>query len=823
MKAKSLIHIAGCGDYYIKNMTFLPDPCPTPTMEKRRSLNVKERNIYAPMSGVGGIVYDKDAVYIDMQKHQMPDEDQPTGLVAALMGSAKPVDEKLQESQISIFRGGPSISGTDWQRLRHDEKGSDDESGDEEGADSGVEEEEESMQEDSEDEEDDSDQEDSSPPKKKKRKIKSEDDEEGNKSMENDDDEGGESFQWKKSLYERASVKHRKKSTNYRSLVYGNDEAEKSEESADEDDLGGLFKVLKKRTQGAVEEKRAVNRKDCNLAEAQEDTNNLEFDDLKEDIMDAFVTGTWDASEDAKTRLAEDDDLFGDFEDLESGQTFAGKGEEMNEDDKDSDGSDDDEKEKEEAEKLAADGEEPAEEERKKTKAEMTAHERRLQKKKKMKETFDNEYDMKGDNEYYESWRTETQEQAEMNKSEFEEMPEEQRVQYEGFRPGMYVRMEFEGMPCELVTNFDPTYPVVVGGMTSVEEKLGYVNVRVKKHRWYKKILKSRNPLIMSMGWRRFQTIPYYYKLEDNMRRRMLKYTPEHIHCQATFWGPITPQGTGFLALETLTNKTANFRIAATGVVLELDQSVEIEKKLKLVGNPTKVFKKSAFIKDMFSTNLEVAKFQGAKIQTVSGLRGQVKKALHNPPGAFRATFEDKIKMSDIVFLKAWVKLDIPKFIMPVTSLLLAQADKHSWQGMRTIGHLRYERGLPVPQKEDSLYKPIFRGERIRKPLYIPKELKNRLPFKDLPKELTAPKGPERVAVVLEPHEAKVAHFLKRVKALHKDKSITTHREMRKRAQEHERRKKAEEAIKQEKLKESKKRLHEILGRMKQKKDDDRS
>lgn len=249
-------------------------------------------------------------------------------------------------------------------------------------------------------------------------------------------------------------------------------------------------------------------------------------------IANCFVTGKWNENEDAQELLKldsagvhidDDSEVFGDFEDLETGEKHVAQ------------------QNLQQAVKRKHD--------------ETHVEEDLAEKKRKLKEKFDSEYDDTEKTTFYEDLKMSAEKQAQLNKTVFENMPDDMRVQIEGFRPGMYVRIEFLNVPYEFVEYFEPTYPLVIGALNMGEENIGYVNVKIKKHRWYSKILKANDPLIISLGWRRFQTIPLYSKMEDDMKFRYLKYTPEHLSCNAHFWGPITPQGTGFLALQVVNSK----------------------------------------------------------------------------------------------------------------------------------------------------------------------------------------------------------------------------------------------------------------------------
>ncbi|KAH7647247.1 BMS1 like GTpase involved in ribosome biogenesis [Cryptosporidium bovis] len=332
------------------------------------------------------------------------------------------------------------------------------------------------------------------------------------------------------------------------------------------------------------------------------------------------------------------------------------------------------------------------------------------------------------------------------------------------FRIGKYVRIRVDNVDKEWLKNQKGI--TILGTLLPGESTFGNINIRIKKHRWYPKILKSDDVLTFSIGWRRFQSIPIY-SIEDRneTRYRMLKYTPEHMHCYCTTYGPIIPCNFGILAIRS-SERTSNFRIAATGVSVEMQAKSNIVKKLKLIGEPRKIYKNTAFIQKMFNSDLEVSKFLGAKIQTVSGIRGQIKKAI-STNGLFRATFEDKILLSDIVFCKTWISISPREFYNPVVDL-------PTWRRLKTQAELRRENNIPIPTKYDSIY--VEKQDRPLKKRFnsipIPASLEKELPFASKTKNDSKKiKNKNEVAVIRSSFDKRVANLFQRLSTIQKERN----------------------------------------------------
>ncbi|KAJ3914461.1 GTP binding protein [Lentinula edodes] len=468
-----------------------------------------------------------------------------------------------------------------------------------------------------------------------------------------------------------------------------------------------------------------------------------------------------------------------------------------------------------------------------------------------LKARFDEEYDDPSNSNpsstFYDQKKAELTTQQSLNATAFASIQDpELRAQLEGYVPGTYVRVVLDGVPGEMVNFFDPEYPLILGGLD-----LTLLRLRLKRHRFHPRPLKSNDPLILSIGWRRFQTLPIYSLDDHSIRMRMIKYTPDHMHCFATFWGPGMVPGLGVCAFNSVYDGPTSsggggngFRVSATGTLLSLSPgtSSPIVKKLKLTGTPYKVFKNTAFIKGMFGSALEVARFEGAGVRTVSGVRGVVKKAVaggnmggKGGDGAFRAAFEDKVLMSDIVFLRAWYTVQPRKFYAPVTSLLLpsptisqASSDesppqtKSTWLGMRLTGTLRRTLNIPTPLQRNSTYthKSIIEQERTQKkgkfaPLVVPKNLIRELPYKSKPKLIGKQSSRtylQKRAVVLEPEEKRAVALLQQIRALRKDQVKRRREKKAGKREEKEKREGGKEKAGEEKEKERKKSVMRSVG-----------
>ncbi|CAH8552818.1 unnamed protein product [Schistosoma guineensis] len=801
------IHIAGLGDFALVECTQQPDPCPLPGMfthsngtdpvKTTRHLSERDRKIYAPMSSLGGVLFDRDATYIDLGgSHYLTNRKSRHGNnqtqnvsqsmldeLHATFNEVGGLDERLNKThKVRMVSNAPFLSA---EEIADDHDGFHNLNN--------------SMNDVTMEEPNDM----NTDKCTDEIRVFSEEpiagflvpagfQENGNVQKKNQDPSVSKSAHMQvKQILDDIEWKSTTVSlVNWNRIVYGinNDANENPLKSSNQPIIGDHDFTLCSIHKSTV------------LSWEDSSSHNL--------IRNLFTTGHWGENEDARTLLEKDakareelkmneakkyaaasgsrvqhtyhgkqsfyDNDSDDFEGVENNSDNSGDDDDDDVNDSESNNDEDGYNQESDDENIfhdsnSEDENNPSnnkgiaskdlanlESEYDKNLLRPTKRQKLLEKRQRHKALFNQLYEEAGGGPeataFYDKLVATREAQQALNREVLKSLPEEVVNRLEGFPPGVYVRIEIRGVPQQFLTRFDPCQPLVAGGLSSAEEAFGYLQIRFRTHRWLKRVLRSNDPLTVSIGWRRYQTVTVFSQEEHNLRKRFLKYSLPHEHCLATIYGPLVPPKTGVIAFVNSSWQSIDdpknphlpaFRVAGTGSVIDTNQSFQIMKKLKLIGEPFKIFSKTAFIRGMFNSPLEVSKMIGCRIQTASKIRGLVKAALTNPstskPGDFRATFEAQIRKADIVFLRTFFAVELPKYYNPVLNRLLpivGEKDTNTtgWRLLRTLGELKWEAGIKTECNPDSQYKPINRPVHITAPLRIPTKLAAALPFAYKPK-----------------------------------------------------------------------------------------
>lgn len=348
------IHVAGLGDLHARRVDVLPDPCPPAeggydhpaAPKKKKRLGDRERILYAPMAGnMDGIIYDKDAVYITLPDQAVrftkedgegsdDDEDDEEQLeegvqmVRDLQQVRIGIDENIESKRMQMLSDGAAMTSSTFGEKRRrkvrfedeSEEEKDAKSSDDDQSEDGEDSEEEEGEEIERDDDDDDENNDN-------------DDYEngGNDYDENEEDVGEDveakaALRWKEMRMERVSKRLASESHSLARYIYGNAVEGREDVDDDKDDVdnndGELF-----------EKKNASGQDDVSLDASRlgSPVTNWEEDEeaCAELRLRRFATGSRESKALANGVGSDEEQVFGDFEDLETGEKFGGRREEM--------------------------------------------------------------------------------------------------------------------------------------------------------------------------------------------------------------------------------------------------------------------------------------------------------------------------------------------------------------------------------------------------------------------------------------------------------------------------------------------------------------
>ncbi|KAM0792046.1 hypothetical protein ACM66B_004754 [Microbotryomycetes sp. NB124-2] len=244
----------------------------------------------------------------------------------------------------------------------------------------------------------------------------------------------------------------------------------------------------------------------------------------------------------------------------------------------------------------------------------------------------------------------------------------ERKAQVDGVEAGTRVIIHIKDVPRRAAEERNPALPFVVFGLLRHEHKYSVMHFTVTRNTEYSDTVRSKDPLVAQIGFRRFVINPIFsqHTVRNNGRgannvhkfERFLRHSvTAHV---ATAYMPITFGNVPAVLLR-LPSSGANLshdapqqvNLVGSGALLSSDPTRITAKRLILTGHPFKVHKKTATIRYMFFNRDDIEYFKPIQLRTKLGRTGYIREPL-GTHGYYKAAFDGPVSQMDTVCLNLY-------------------------------------------------------------------------------------------------------------------------------------------------------------------------
>ncbi|KAJ2850147.1 ribosome biogenesis protein tsr1, partial [Coemansia brasiliensis] len=251
-------------------------------------------------------------------------------------------------------------------------------------------------------------------------------------------------------------------------------------------------------------------------------------------------------------------------------------------------------------------------------------------------------------------------------------------------KAGMHIRIVLKQVPVQASLSFSKNRPYVVFGLHQYEHQMSVVHFTVTRNPEYTEPVRSKDPMVMHFGFRRYNVRPLYSQhlhggaTVNNVHKfeRFLK--PGEVSV-GTVFAPIQ-FGSVPVSLYLPSSKGSLPTLVGTGSSLEVNPSRILAKRVILTGAPFKIHRRSVVIRYMFFNPEDVNWFKPIQLYTKYGRVGHIKESL-GTHGYMKCIFDGPIKQMDTVCMNLYKRV-FPKW----NTSLWSEYEQNEEQTQQWIG-----------------------------------------------------------------------------------------------------------------------------------------